>query len=906
MADGVEVKLGADASGIKSGMGDAASAVREKLAAIGDYLKRVSADGKNTEAELTKVLDKIKAGFERSADASAASSKKMSTSFLAIGGAAGVAMAVVGASVAAAVAGIGDLKEEAGSVEKLVRAFGMTSDEASRMNVALTLIGKTSEDYTAIAINLGRQIKVDEERIKELGVKTRDAAGNFLPMQTVMQNAFETMQAYKVGVDQNEFALEAFGRSAKDVYDYFDLNAQVMERAAALQKELGIEMGPEKRAAIKAYSQDVRAMGIVWGGVRQSLGEQLMPILKNLTGWFAQTAPAAMSVMGVALKSVITALEFFGSIVATVMIAATAAVFGVVNAVKSLGEIFMAIVQNRWGDIPGIIKKGNETMLADGKAAADGIAAAWKSSYDRVEKVWSTPPAGAPGAEPKSGGTRTWTAKPKGGAEKDDRMQVWEAELKAQRDAFERMKLEQGSFERWSEEQTSNYWSAILSTMSAADSKRMAVTSKYYDAERTVRQKSFEGMLANLEREKQSIKYNYDERIRIAEEQARLIAQAYGASSKEAMAAEARVTAEYERQAEQRMRIAEIERRSVDARADHEVTMARLVVDQQVALRNVSIEQALVAEEGLQNRLYAIKAAALQREIALEAAGPNDPTKIAALNAQLESLEMSHQERLTEIHNRAELERQQYAIAASQALEQQFGNVLQGLVSGTKKWTDVLRDGIKALTADLNQIASKQIAKMLLGPGTEGGGIAGKLFGKIFGGGGDAAAGGEAAASQAVTSAKTAEASASSLVTSAATAQSTTASALTLTMTALTTAAESATAALMSVGSSGGGGGLGSLFGGGGGGSSMLDMFGEGTALAGYAVGTPYVPQDGLAMLHRGEAVIPSKYNKGGGAGGGSLSQQFVISGPVDTRTQYQIAEAAARGARLAGMRAGG
>jgi hypothetical protein len=86
----------------------------------------------------------------------------------------------------------------------------------------------------------------------------------------------------------------------------------------------------------------------------------------------------------------------------------------------------------------------------------------------------------------------------------------------------------------------------------------------------------------------------------------------------------------------------------------------------------------------------------------------------------------------------------------------------------------------------------------------------------------------------------------------------------------------------------------------------MLDMFGEGTALAGYAVGTPYVPQDGLAMLHRGEAVIPSKYNKGGGAGGGSLSQQFVISGPVDTRTQYQIAEAAARGARLAGMRAGG
>ena len=32
--------------------------------------------------------------------------------------------------------------------------------------------------------------------------------------------------------------------------------------------------------------------------------------------------------------------------------------------------------------------------------------------------------------------------------------------------------------------------------------------------------------------------------------------------------------------------------------------------------------------------------------------------------------------------------------------------------------------------------------------------------------------------------------------------------------------------------------------------------------LYGYAVGTNYVPNDGLAYLHQGEAVIPAKYNK--------------------------------------------
>lgn len=47
--------------------------------------------------------------------------------------------------------------------------------------------------------------------------------------------------------------------------------------------------------------------------------------------------------------------------------------------------------------------------------------------------------------------------------------------------------------------------------------------------------------------------------------------------------------------------------------------------------------------------------------------------------------------------------------------------------------------------------------------------------------------------------------------------------------------------------------------------ASVIDQL-HAAGIPGYAVGTPYVPQDGLAYLHEGEAVIPAKFNNIGSA----------------------------------------
>jgi hypothetical protein len=79
---------------------------------------------------------------------------------------------------------------------------------------------------------------------------------------------------------------------------------------------------------------------------------------------------------------------------------------------------------------------------------------------------------------------------------------------------------------------------------------------------------------------------------------------------------------------------------------------------------------------------------------------------------------------------------------------------------------------------------------------------------------------------------------------------------------------------------------------------------GIGAGIAMYDKGTNYVPQTQLAIVHRGEAVVPAAFNRQQ-SGNVVVTNHFSLGQATDLRTQSQIASMAAGALNRAARRNG-
>jgi hypothetical protein len=250
-----------------------------------------------------QILDNLKGGFEG-----------LGSVIEHLGGAfAGVATILAGGAIFTEA--IKAASDEAAEVRKLMNGLGMTAEAASKMKVALELVGISAEEYVGIAMKFDRQLKTNEDGLKKIGVVTRDQNGNLLAQDVLLKNAVSTMMQYKAGTDRNAAAMTMFGRSAEEAYKLLKLNDDVKNRAAELAEKIGEIMTPEELENVKKYKMEMAATKVVTEAFGENLGQAVMPGLTKMAQAFLEIGVAIMPIIKGAFEAAGVVFEGLGDII---------------------------------------------------------------------------------------------------------------------------------------------------------------------------------------------------------------------------------------------------------------------------------------------------------------------------------------------------------------------------------------------------------------------------------------------------------------------------------------------------------------------------------------------------------------------------------------------------------------
>ena len=379
MSDAVEVKFGVKLDGLFSGLASAQSALKDSTSAM-----RGS-------------LDDLGAGFSKL--------QGVMVGFTAILGGG----ALFASSISAA-------KQLAGEATGLAKSLGVTTTDASVLNVALRSVGLSADTYTGASQKLTRQLKTNEDGLKAMGVVTRDANGQLLNGQAIMTSAVSALSQYKEGTDRNLAAQNLFGRGAAEATALMKLNNEVMEKAKLRAEELGLVIGPNQAGGLKAYKDAMADVSLVLTGIQNVIGQALMPVLTELAQFFSATGPARVNIMRIAMSLIVdvfrividiamelkntisnvfsafgdavsggagkglTAMQFFANICAVVKIAILTMELAVVTAFEIIGGSIETVIAyiKAYGNIV-------KAVFVDQDWGA--VKSAWVSGTQEIERI---------------------------------------------------------------------------------------------------------------------------------------------------------------------------------------------------------------------------------------------------------------------------------------------------------------------------------------------------------------------------------------------------------------------------------------------------------------------------------------------------------------------------------------
>jgi len=291
---------------------------------------------------------------------------------------------------------------------------------------------------------------------------------------------------------------------------------------------------------------------------------------------------------------------------------------------------------------------------------------------------------------------------PKKEKQEASKMPQYESELAQQKAKNEQLGEAEHVFEL-------NFWKKKLDAAKIGSKDYLEIKKKMGDLTTQIAKDEYEKQMEAMKGEEKAAGKNAEKKVDIVRREMEATVKIYGEKSKQAIAAQNSLAEAQLAADEQRKKIKEIAAQKKDA-----VELAEVDAEQQAAQLRVSLglmtqAQLLAQETNFENKKYAIKKAALERE-KKEINEDKDPVAFAQANAKIEALETQHQTAISQIRNKSILESNKILIDFSNGV----GNVFSGTFSKIGTQIKSVGDLAKSLFNGVLQLGL-QTGEQLLG-----------------------------------------------------------------------------------------------------------------------------------------------------------------------------------------------
>jgi hypothetical protein len=311
---------------------------------------------------------------------------------------------------------------------------------------------------------------------------------------------------------------------------------------------------------------------------------------------------------------------------------------------------------------------------------------------------------------------------------------------------------------------------------------------------------------------------------------------------------------------------------------DLKYSLEKLNQERLLSLHKISNEESLQMDLKTEEAKYTALKDTLNSKLALEKGNEKEELKI---NDEILAASREHAVKMGEIYNSIAVEANKDAQTITDGFKNSFATIIEDLESGKKSFKDSIKEMISSVTAMLNKMVAQKLAERLFGTvdGKTGSGAGiGGFFSDLING--------KSSKSSTDTPATGGADLSTSIISKLSPMFDSISSMFSKFFSGLGDSFSSIFSSLGSMFSSSGGGsggGMGSMV------SSAASWIGS---LASFDVGTNYVPNDQIAKIHKGEAIVPAKYNNPKYQQSGSVhsSINFIMNQAPDLRTQSQMA----------------